>query len=357
MAQRGVQDTAAERAGRFLIVGIGGTGKNQQTLGFLDEIQPFGTILFKRNMPDAASLLALTKALATRDPDCLITLDHEGGRVHRLPEPFTHFPPMLTIARGGDPGLLREVARAQALELRAAGFHVSYAPVLDVHTNPDNPVIGGRAFGTTPEEVVHNALPYLQGLAEGGIMGCGKHFPGHGDTQSDSHFELPRVEHDAGRLRSLEMVPFARAITQGIPMIMTAHVVYPSLDPDWPASLSETIIEGRLRRELGFTGAVVSDDLEMKAVSARWGVGDAAVRAVEAGSDLLLVCNTSELVREAHAALTAAIEEGRIDEGRIERSERRRRKLLDRVRKLAAIAADDSMIGAQAHRDLASRCV
>jgi beta-N-acetylhexosaminidase len=342
-------------AGQFLVCGLGGTGHNQQTLKFVDEIAPYGVILFGRNMPDRDSLLAMTKALATRAPDCLICLDHEGGRVHRLPEPFTHFPPMFNAVRNGDPGAIREVGRCQGRELRAAGIHINFAPVFDVHTNPDNPVIGDRALGSTPEEVVHNALPYLQGLAEGGVVGCAKHFPGHGDTITDSHFDLPRVDHDAQRLRSLEMAPFLRAISQGVPIVMTAHVMYPALDPKWPASLSPTIIDGLLRGQLGFEGVVASDDMEMKAISDRYSVGEASILAVEAGSDLVLVCNTSELVREAHRALTGAIDSGRISDGTIRKSERRREKLTKRVRKLAPLAASDQAIGAPEHRELANR--
>jgi beta-N-acetylhexosaminidase len=239
-----------ERAGRYLIVGIDpeGTGDLAPCLALLDEVRPLGVVLFTRNLPSLEATLALTAALAEHSPGLLLAIDHEGGRVHRLPEPFTKFPPMLTLARSGDPGLLREVARAQADELRAAGFHVNFAPVLDVHTNPVNPIIGDRAFGTTPEEVTHHALPYLQGLTEGGIIGCGKHFPGHGDTSVDSHLELPRVDHNLDRLRSLEFVPFARAIAQGVAMIMTAHILCPALDANVPASLSRGPLGHRRRR-------------------------------------------------------------------------------------------------------------
>jgi len=259
------------------------------------------------------------------------------------------------MARRGDPGLLREVARYQARELRAAGFHVNFAPVLDIHTNPDNPVIGDRAFGTTPEEVIHNALPYLQGMTEGGIVGCGKHFPGHGDTRSDSHLELPYVDHDSDRLSQVEMRPFARAIAQGIPMIMSAHVVYRALDPELPASLSAKVIDGWLRRALGFGGVVVSDDLEMRAIADRYSIGEAAVQAVLAGSDVVLVCKTAALVYEAREALATAIAEGRIGRATLAAAERRRRKLVQRVAKLGKIVAERDAIGAQEHASLASR--
>jgi beta-N-acetylhexosaminidase len=349
--------TALAEASRFLVVGIDeeGTGDIAEILGFLEEVDPFGVILFKRNMQTADSLFRLIEAIRDQQPDAILCIDHEGGRVDRLPRPFTHFPPILAMARSADPGLLREVARAQASELRAAGFHVNFAPVLDIHTNPENPIIGDRAFGTTPEEVIHNALPYLQGMTEAGIAGCGKHFPGHGDTRTDSHLELPRDERPAERLERVEMKPFARAIAQGVPMIMTAHVVYPSLDPELPASLSPTIIGGWLRERLGFAGVVVSDDLEMRAIADHHTAARAAVAAVLAGSDIVLACRRSALAREVRQGLAAAIEEGRLSRPLLAAAERRRSKLLTRIAKLAKKPADIATIGAQEHARLASR--
>jgi len=357
MATAAASEGALAQASRFLVVGIDedGNGEIAPVLDFLGEVQPLGVILFARNIPDADRLLMLTSAIAEHDPDIILCIDHEGGRVDRMPAPFTHFAPALEMARAGDPGLLRDVARSQARELRAAGFHVNFAPVLDIHTNPDNPIIGDRAFGTTPEEVIHNALPYMQGLAEGGVVSCGKHFPGHGDTTCDSHLELPHVDQAADRLQTVEMRPFARAIAQGAPMIMTAHVVYHGLDAERPASLSPTIIGDWLRGRLGFGGVVVSDDLEMRAVADHYSVGEAAVDAVRAGSDIVLVCKTASLVREARAGLAAAIEEGRLGEATLAAAERRRRKLIQRIRKLAGTPVDTGLIGAQEHSALASR--
>jgi beta-N-acetylhexosaminidase len=345
------------QAGRYLIVGIDpeGAGKLEPILDLLGEVRPLGVILFARNMPNADALLSLNSALLEFDPELLLAIDHEGGRVHRLPAPFTRFPAAMTLVRTGDPGLIRDVARAQASELRAAGFHINFAPVLDVFTNPDNRVIGDRAFGTTPEEVVHNALPSLQGLTEAGIIGCGKHFPGHGDTATDSHFELPRVDHSIERLRSLEFVPFARAIGQGVPMIMTAHVLCPALDAELPASLSPMAIDGWLRGNLGFNGVVVTDDLEMRAIADHFGIGDAAVRSINAGSDVVLVCKTPAYVRAAHRAIADALASGTIDAQRDHEAERRRQKLVARARKSDSVQVARDAIGAHFHRELASR--
>ncbi len=349
---------AAAEAGKLLVVGFEAPELDAETRDLLDEVAPLGTILFARNMPERDGLLALTSALRERDPAAILAIDHEGGRVDRLPEGFTRFPPALVMARAGEPGLLREVGRAHARELRAAGFNVNFAPVIDINSNPENSVIGDRAFGATPEEVVHNALPYLQGLAECGILGCVKHFPGHGDTSTDSHLELPVLpadSHPTDRLRAIEMKPFARAVSQGVSLVMTAHVLCPALDAERPATLSHEIIDGCLRRSIGYQGVIVSDDLEMKAVADNYSVGEAAVMAVEAGCDLLLVCRRAELVREAHRALTAALEEGRISAFRAAQTAKRRGKLLSKLRKLARVEADPSTIGALAHTELAAR--
>ncbi|RMF23497.1 MAG: beta-N-acetylhexosaminidase [Deltaproteobacteria bacterium] len=358
MADEQARAQARAHAGGFLIAGIAADRRpaDRELLDFIEEISPFGVILFSRNLPDHEGVLALTGALRRRFPDLALAIDHEGGRVHRLPPPFTRFPPALSMARHGDPGLVREAARAQARELRAAGFDINFAPVLDIHTNPDNPIIGNRAFGTTPEEVIHNALPYLQGLSEGGVLGCAKHFPGHGDTAADSHLELPRVGHDRDRLLSVEMAPFARAIEQGVAMIMTAHVLYDALDGERPASLSKAVVGDILRGRLGYRGVVVSDDLDMKAITAERSVGEAAVEAIDAGSDLVLVCQSEQSVTEARGAIAEAIAEGRLPRATVEAAARRRAKLASRIRKLRRAAPPDpSVIGTAVHRDLAAR--
>lgn len=345
-------------AGDLLVIGLPGPTLDAEAEALLRDVQPLGVILFRRNITSTGQLRDLTARLREGRPDLLVAIDHEGGRVHRMPEDFTHFPPSLVMARNGDPGLLREVAHAHAAELREAGFNLTFSPVLDVHTNPANPIIGDRAFGTTPEEVIHNSLPYLQGLVEGGILPCGKHFPGHGDTQVDSHLALPvlpAASHDLRRLRELELRPFARAIAQGLPMIMTAHVVCEALDPSAPATLSPRAIDGCLRRELGFQGYVVSDDLEMKAVADHYSVGRAAVLSILAGCDGCLVCATPSLIREAHQALTSAIASGEIPATTLTAVAGRRDKLLAKSKRLSRVPWPAGSIGAPTHAALSSR--
>ena len=192
-------------------------------------------------------------------------------------------------AAAGTPRARPAVGRALGEELAALGIGWNFAPVLDVHTNPANPVIGNRAFGTTPEAVARQALAFWRGLRGAGLVGCGKHFPGHGDTRTDSHHELPVVAHDVDRLRAVELAPFAAAARAGMEAFMTAHVLYPALDPDRPATLSRRIATDLLRGELGFRGVLVSDDLGMKAVADRYPIEELAVGAIEAGVDHLKV--------------------------------------------------------------------
>ncbi len=358
MATGKLSKTAAATAGKLLMIGLERPELDREATDLLEEISPLGVILFARNMPGKAEVLTLTATLHDLDPGLIVAIDHEGGRVDRCPEGFTRFPAALRMAAHGDPHLLKEVGKAHARELRAAGFDLNFAPVLDVHTNPDNPVIGDRAFGTTPEEVIHNALPYAMGLAEGGILACAKHFPGHGDTAADSHVDLPKLaaqSHTLSRLRGLEMKPFARAVAQGLPMMMTAHIVCEALDAERPATLSPQVIDALLRRELGFRGVIVSDDLEMAAIAEHYEPGQAAVEAILAGCDLLLCCRRPGFIRQAHAGLAAAIENGIIARGALAAIDKRRSKLLSRLRKLRKFAVDPDAPGCAAHRSLAAR--
>jgi beta-N-acetylhexosaminidase len=230
----------------------------------------------------------------------------EGARVQRIKAPEEHYPPMFSFAHQED----RVAAKAaqvlgekMARELLSWGFDIDFAPVLDVHTNAANPIIGDRAFSDEPEAAALRALAFSRGMLAGGILTCGKHFPGHGDTATDSHLSLPRLDHDLSRLRAVELLPFERAIEAKLPMIMTAHVVFAALDETVPATLSRKVITGLLREDLGYSGVVVSDDLDMKAIADNFGVGDAAVAAVDAGCDVLLLCRNRDHQEEARTAL------------------------------------------------------
>ena len=197
---------------------------------------------------------------------------------------------MAVLGRAGSDALAERFGRALARELKAAGITLDYAPVLDIHTNPKNPVIGDRALAEKADEVARLGAAIVRALQSEGVAACGKHFPGHGDTSTDSHLELPLVEHPPDRLRAVEFEPFRAAIREQVAFIMTAHVLVPALDELRPASLSPRIVRDLLRDELGFQGVILSDDLEMKAISARTTVPMAAVEAIAAGCDAVLVC-------------------------------------------------------------------
>jgi beta-N-acetylhexosaminidase len=241
-------------------------------------------------------------------------------------------------------------------ELAALGIGWDFAPVLDVHTNPDNPVIGERAFATDPDAAAAHALAFWRGLRGAGLVGCGKHFPGHGDTRTDSHLELPVVPHDLDRLRRIELAPFAAAARAGMEAFMTAHVLYPALDPDRPATLSRRIATDLLRGELGFAGVLVSDDLGMKAVADRYSIEELAVGAVEAGVDHLLVREPAERQVAAFEAILRAAERDGVLRARVEQSAARvaALKAACTVPMPAPAAMLPSLLGTPAHRALAA---
>jgi beta-N-acetylhexosaminidase len=292
-------------AGQTLIVGFDGLAAPPELLAQVRAGQVGGVILFRRNVASPAQVAEVNAVLRAAAPTPLLTsVDQEGGRVQRLRAPLTVWPPMAAVGRHS-PEQSEALGRALAAELAALGFTLDFAPVLDVHTNPANPIIGDRAFGTTPELVAAHGCALVRGLQAGGVAACGKHFPGHGDTLLDSHLDLPVVTHDEARLQAVELVPFARAAAAGVAMVMTAHVVYPALDPDWPATLSPRVL-ARVRRDCGFAGVLVSDDLEMKAVADRYGIEEIVVRSLRAGCDAFLVCRRADLQEQARAALVRA---------------------------------------------------
>ncbi|HJL05512.1 MAG TPA: beta-N-acetylhexosaminidase [Polyangiaceae bacterium LLY-WYZ-15_(1-7)] len=263
-----------------------------------------GAILFKRNVGTPAETAAALATLreGAPGPTPLLCVDQEGGRVARLGPPVLALPPMRRLGERDDPALTRRLGAELGRQLAAIGFTMDFAPVLDVDTNPANPVIGDRSFGRSPERVIRHGGAFAEGLLTGGVLPCGKHFPGHGDTDLDSHLALPTLRHDAARLEAVELAPF-RALAARLPALMTAHVVYEALDPAVPATLSRAVVTGLLREQLGYDGVVISDDLEMKAVAEGWGVVEGAVAAIEAGCDLLLVCSDLDACFQAREAL------------------------------------------------------
>lgn len=271
----------------------------------------------------------------------LIGVDQEGGPVARLRQGFTVFPSQMAQAATGRTDLARQAAAATARELAAVGINVDFAPVADVNVNPANPIIGIRSFGSDPAVAARFAAAATAGYAGAGVICTPKHFPGHGDTAVDSHVGLPRVDHDATTLDRVDFPPFRAALAAGAPAIMTAHVLAPALEPDnLPATLSRRVLEGTLRGRLGFSGVIFTDSLGMGAVAATWGTAEAAVRALEAGADILLVgadAGRPPAERlEAMDAVIAAVRTGRIPLARLDAAVTRVLRLKDRYGLLAA---------------------
>jgi beta-N-acetylhexosaminidase len=292
-----------------------------------------GVVLFARNVaePDQIAELSREAQSLAQEVPLWVSVDQEGGRVARFRAPFTEWPPMITLGRSGDERLAERFARALAAELKAVGISLDYTPVLDIHTNPKNPVIGDRALSERAEDVARLGRTIIRTLQSNGIAACGKHFPGHGDTSTDSHHELPLIEHAPDRLQAVELVPFRAAIEAGVASIMTAHILVPALDQERPATLSPRIVDGLLKRELGYTGLVLSDDLEMRAISGRYGMSEAVVAAIAAGCDAVLMCGThQETQAAALEALVRAVENGSLPQKRLEDALTRQRQAKER---------------------------
>jgi beta-N-acetylhexosaminidase len=274
-----------------------------------------GVILFARNVGTSDETRTLVRELKAIAPGpLLLSVDQEGGRVARLTEGFTRFPALREIG-GKSPDEVRAIGRQLGAEVRGAGFDIDLAPVVDVDSNPANPVIGERSFSRDPHVVASLGAAMIEGLQEH-VAACAKHFPGHGDTDKDSHYDLPRLPHALDRLRACELVPFKAAVAARVACVMTTHVVFDALDPGVAATMSAPAIR-LLRDEVGFGGVCVSDCLEMKAISEHFGCGTAAVRAVSAGVDALLVSHTAEAQHEVIASLAAAVCDGSLPEGRV----------------------------------------
>ncbi len=331
-------------AGQLLVVGYPDVEPPARLKVQLANGHRAGVTLFKRNIPeDLRHLPALLRELTppTSVHPALVSVDQEGGRVMRMRAPALPVPAAAKLASKGE-DVIERTAYAQSLELRALGFSMNFAPVLDVHTEPKNPVIGDRAFGTNPEQVIARAGAWARGMRRAGLLSCGKHFPGHGDTKVDSHLVLPRVAHDQNRLHSTEMFPFLQLASE-VDALMSAHVVYEVLDAGLPATLSHAICTKLLRDKIGFQGVLFSDDLEMKALSGK--LEDNAIAAVNAGCDMLLICSDEGYAEAAHKALAREIEKSEAFRARamdaVWRSLRMRRRALpspDRTRFSALVA-------------------
>lgn len=303
----------SQLAGQLLVVGFEGLALPAELASALRAGERAGVVLFRRNLTagdaglnELRELCAEIGGACAEELPALIAMDEEGGRVARLSPPALRLPPMRELADLDDLELIERVGRAVGKELRCLGLTMNFAPVVDVDTNPDNPIIGDRAFSSHPDRVVELAGAYMAGLRAGGLQNCLKHFPGHGDTLLDSHLALPTVGHPRERLDRVELVPFRRLASLADSM-MTAHVLYPALDRSRPATLSRAIADELLRGELGFDGVLFSDDLEMQAITGQGSMEASAISALRAGCDLLLVCSRADAQARVHEALTRTL--------------------------------------------------
>lgn len=346
----------------MVMVGLKGEELTQEEKGLVDEYPFGGFILFKHNLRAPEQILSLCRSLweFKRDLPPFIAIDQEGGRVHRLPPPFIHFPPAAMLGRTRNCDLAYQVGLATAQELSAVGINLNFAPVLDVNSNPRNPVIGDRSFGSEPRLVTTLGWATIQGLRNGGVIPCGKHFPGHGDTFKDSHLELPSVKKDLARLNSTELPPFIYACQNQVESLMTAHVVYPALDPDYPATLSKAIIGKLLRQKIGYKGVVFGDDMEMKAISKNYSLEDAVTLGVHAGVDVLMFCHDKTSAIRAFDFLHQKSEKDAKLEERIEESYQRIKRLKDRYLKSFKGMGEDLLtehVGITGHQRLAEEII
>jgi beta-N-acetylhexosaminidase len=305
---------AVRKVGQRLMVGFEGKEPSPDVRALLREYGAGHVILFARNVDGPEQVAELVRELqsiarqAGQEHPLLVAVDQEGGRVARLREPWTVWPSMRALGRTGSEELAGRMGRALAAELSACGIRYDFAPVLDVDTNPKNPVIGDRSLGDDPDLVGRLGVALIRALQEGGVAASAKHFPGHGDTDLDSHVELPIVAQPRPRLEDVELRPFRKAIEAGVASIMSAHVLVPELDEALPATLSPRVMDGLLRKEMKYGGVTVSDDLEMKAVAERWPRGEAAVLAARAGCDLLSISRSPDLQVESAEGLVRALE-------------------------------------------------
>jgi beta-N-acetylhexosaminidase len=311
-----------------------------------------GVAIYPRNFTSVEGLAALTSEIhAAADRPVLIGIDQEGGTRFSLPASFTQWPSPSQLGALGDTDAVQNVARAIAHELAAVGCNLDFAPMLDLHLNSASLVTQVRSFGADPDLVGRMGAAFLRGLAKGGVLGCAKHFPGHGDAQVDPHHDLPIYHGTAEQLERVDLVPFAAAISAGAPTIMTAHILLPAIDAAGPASLSRKILRGLLRERMGFKGLILADDLGMGAITQRYSPAEAAVATIAAGADIAMLCHDASLLQPAIAAVAQALESGALSLDEWETSGERIERVLTSVNPGGPHSL--TAIGCAAHQSLA----
>ncbi|WP_434748382.1 beta-N-acetylhexosaminidase [Paenibacillus amylolyticus] len=324
--QRLGQMSLRDKIGQMLLCGFHGTEPEGEVEKLLRGYPIGGIVYFARNVVSPEQVERLSGGLqdiahASGNVPLWIAIDQEGGMVARITEGIALMPGQMAIAAAGSVQDAYEAARISGMELRSMGINMNFAPVLDVNNNANNPVIGVRSFGESEEKVAEFGAATIAGFQNAGIAATAKHFPGHGDTDTDSHLDLPVITHDRARVNRVELAPFRAAIAEDVDAMMSAHIYFPALEPErLPVTLSHSVLTGLLRKELGYEGIIVTDCMEMNAIAVHYGTVDAAVMAVEAGADIVLISHTAQLQMEAFDALIHAVDSGRISERRINES-------------------------------------
>lgn len=322
--------TLEEKVGQLFQVGFLGTEATPEITELIEKYHIGGIIYFRRNIISLEQVTELSNQLQKiamekeRGIPLIISTDQEGGIVTRLTG-GTHLPGNMALGATRDLDLAKQAGQTVARELLATGINMNLAPALDVNNNPANPIIGVRSFGEDPHQVGRLGAAYIQGMQGEGLIACGKHFPGHGDTDTDSHLDLPIIRHDLQRLQEVEFYPFKEAIKVGVDCIMAAHIYFPTIEPQKgvPATLSSAVLTDLLREELGFTGLIITDCMEMDALVKTFGTVEGAVMTIEAGGDMALISHTFEKQKNAIQAVLKAVRSGRISEERLDQSVRR----------------------------------
>lgn len=351
-----------ELIGQHMLIGVSGTTLTNEEKKFIVENNISGVVLFARNCKEPAQirdLCAEIQSLRHQMKDkapLFIGIDMEGGRVHRLKPPFTQWPALKKIGDLDAPTVAFHFTQRMGSELLSVGINLDFAPCVDVYTNPENTVIGDRAVSSDPFQVEKMASALVRGYIKSGVLSCAKHFPGHGHTVIDSHEELPVEEATLERLNEVELVPFRKALRSRVDMVMTAHILFKNVDPDWPVTLSEIFLKKMLRDELKYKGLIISDDLDMKAMAIHYDRDQIPVRAMQAGCDLILYCNEPESPPRAMESLIGAVAQGQLNKSDLEQSHQ---KILD-VKKVKLLTPDPrpieeamQVVGSEEHRYLA----
>ncbi|GFZ88521.1 hypothetical protein GCM10010978_30100 [Compostibacillus humi] len=319
-----------EKIGQMIFSSISGTELGAEEEKLIHQYKVGGIIVNKKNITSPSQMVAYMNSLKEENKNnvpLFFGIDQEGGRIAKLPGDLRAIPSHFEIGKQNDPSFALEIGTVLGKLVNSFGFNVNFAPVLDINSNPENPVIGDRSFGINPDVVSKLGIQMMKGIQGENIIPAIKHFPGHGDTSVDSHVELPVVQKTVAELEQMELIPFKQAIAEGADMVMIAHILLPSIDPKFPSSMSETIITELLREKIGFDGVVITDDMTMEAITNSFDIGKASVMSVKAGADIVMVAHEFENVVKAITALTTAVENGEITEERIDQSVERILKL------------------------------